>query len=102
MVFSEFPFDFLDKKLKRGDLLGTGAGDCSMAGESLRSSLGRSDGAKSGVGIRVCFLEAGDGENAESTLGDPCLDDDLGENPKRLRRLVDVAEPLVSCDGVLL
>jgi len=48
------------------------------------------------------FFDAGDGENAESTLGDACLDEDLGENPKRLRRLVDVADPLVSCDGVLL
>jgi hypothetical protein len=43
-----------------------------------------------------------DGENAESTLGEACLEEDLGENPNRLRRLVDVADPMVSCDGVLL
>ena len=90
-------------KLKRGDLLGGAGGrDCSIAGESLRRSLGRSDLAESGVGSRVGFLDEGDGENAESTLGDACLEEDLGEKPKRLRRLVDVADPLVSCEGVLL
>ena len=83
-------------------MLGAGAGDWSMAGESLRSNLGRSDAAESGVGIRVCFLEAGEGEKAESTLGDPCFDEDRGEKPKRLRKLVDVADPAVSCEGVLL
>ena len=67
----------------------------------MRRRLGRSDLAKSGVGSRVGFLVE-DGENAESTLGEACLEEDLGENPNRLRRLVDVADPMVSCDGVLL
>jgi hypothetical protein len=51
----------------------------------------------------VGFLDEDDeGEKAESTLGNACLEEDLGENPKRLRRLVDVVDPIVSCDGVLL
>jgi hypothetical protein len=50
----------------------------------------------------VGFLDEDAGENAESALGDSCFEEDLGENPKRLRRLVDVADSIVSCDGVLL
>jgi hypothetical protein len=73
-----------------------------MAGESLRSNLGRSDAVKSGVADCIGLFEEGEGENAESTRGDPCFDEDRGENPKRLRKLVEVADPLVSCDGVLL
>lgn len=101
-LFSTLFFDFRDKKLKRGGLVeGAGDGDWSTAGESLRRTLGRPD-TGSGVINRVCLFDEGDGEKAESTRGDPCLEEDRGENPKRLRKLVDVADPLVSCDGVLL
>ena len=103
MAFSAVAFDLRERKLNRGDLLeGAGEGGCLMAGESLRSNLGRSDMADSGVANCTGFFEEGDGEKAESTRGEPCFDEDRGENPKRLRKLVDVAEPLVSWDGVLL
>ena len=101
MGFSELLFDFRDRKLKRGLPEGAGEGDWSIAGESFRSNLGRPS-AESGVAKRVGRLAEGEGENAESTRGDPCLEDDLGENPKRLRKPVEVADPLVSCQGVLL
>lgn len=102
--FSVLPFDFRDKKLNRGDLEGAGDGDGDwvIAGESLRNTFGPCDVAKSGVGNRAPLLIVGEGEKAESTRGDPCFDEDLGENPKRLLKLVDVAEPFVSCDGVRL
>jgi hypothetical protein len=72
------------------------------AGESLRSTRGCSDSAESGVVRRKDLFVEGDGEKAESTRGDACLEEDLGEKPKRLRKLVELADPLVSCDGVLL
>ena len=71
-------------------------------GESLRSTRGCSGNAESGVASRTGLFEEGDGEKAESTRGDACLDEARGENPKRLRKLVEVPDPLVSCDGVLL
>lgn len=98
---SELLFDLRERKLKRGLLEGDGEGDCSIAGESFRSTFGRPS-AESGVANRVGLLDEGDGEKAESIRGEPCFEDDLGENPKRLRKLVEVADPLVSCDGVLL
>lgn len=101
--FSKVGFDFRERKLNRGDLLGgAGEGGCLTAGESLRSNRGCSGSAESGVASRKGLFEEGDGENAESTRGDACLDEDRGEKPKRLRKLVEVADPLVSCDGVLL
>lgn len=96
--FSELAFDFRDRKLNRGDLLGgAGEGAWLIAGESLRSNEGRSES-----GVASALLDEGDGEKAESTRGEPCLEEDRGEKPKRLRKLVEVADSLVSCDGVLL
>lgn len=50
----------------------------------------------------MVFVDEDAGEKAESTLGEACLEEDLGENPKRPRRLVEVADPMVSWDGVRL
>lgn len=104
VAFSLLPLDFRDKKLNRGDLGGAGddEGDWVMAGESLRNTFGPCDAVEPGVGNCATLLIVGEGEKAESTRGDPCFEEDLGENPKRLLKLVDVAEPFVSCDGVRL
>lgn len=101
--FSNVDFDLRERKLNRGDLLGGAAeGGLLKAGESLRSTRGCSGNAESGVASRKDLFVDDDGEKAESTRGDVRFDEDLGEKPKRLRKLVELADPSVSCDGVLL
>lgn len=95
-------FGLRDRNPKRPLLLGLGAVVGVAAGESLRSSLGRSGLVLSGVCPRICFCGMGDCDIAESTRGEPCLDEDLGDQPKRERRLGDDAEIGVSCEGVRL
>ena len=77
-VFDDSFFGFREKKPKRCVLLGLGLGPDPTAGESLRAVIPVL--ALSATAPRANARAAGGGEMAESTRGDECFDEPLGED----------------------
>ena len=98
-AFEDSFFDFREKKAKRCALLGLGLGPIPTAGESLREFTPVF--ASSARAPRANARAAGGGEMAESTRGDECFDEPLGERPNHSLKLGELATG-VSWEGVRL